>query len=65
MSISNVVSRVVRGQIMSKTCVSWTVGCQSLIRQWGGRVVGGGGQGGLCFAASVYLTLRLADGCKA
>ena len=28
-------------------------------------MVGGGGQGGSCFAASVYLTLKLADRCKA
>ena len=27
--------------------------------------MGGGGQGGSCFAASVYSTLRLADRCKA
>ena len=28
-------------------------------------MVGGGGQGGSCFAASVYSTLKLADKCKA
>ena len=28
-------------------------------------MVGGGGQGGSCFAASVYLTLKLADRCEA
>ena len=60
----NVTSQKFKLRKLRKTITTFC-GCQSLIRQWGGRVVGGGSQGGLCFATSVYRTLRLAERCKA
>ena len=43
--------------VLMKYTLRLSVACQTSV----GRVVGGGGQGGLCFAASVYLRIDTGD----